>query len=171
MTHKKNIWNRTTNQHRRATVWNSLILPSSSCFSSCFWRRRPCWSPRWSGWWRCWCCWRCRRSAASWCAGQAAAADCRYSQLRMELDRRVSIERLFSKYHRAMRVCSASVPVLSPLGTSSGVLMTPLMAAWATAFCFFRSSMVFLRSFSSESCSETKVNQMMQVWCLAKIIF
>lgn len=45
-----------------------------------------------------------------------------------------------------------SVPVLSPFGTSSGVLMTPLMAAWATAFCFFSSSMVFLRSFSSVSC-------------------
>lgn len=52
-------------------------------------------------------------------------------------------------------VCSVSVPVLSPLGVSSGVLMTPLIAAWATAFCFFSSSMVFLNSFSSESCTET----------------
>lgn len=42
-------------------------------------------------------------------------------------------------------------PLLLPLQLSSGVLMTPLMAAWAAAFCFLSSSMVFLNSFSSES--------------------
>lgn len=45
---------------------------------------------------------------------------------------------------------------LSPLQLSSGVLMTPLMAAWAAAFCFFRSSIVFLNSFSSESLNKEK---------------
>lgn len=47
-----------------------------------------------------------------------------------------------------------SVPVLSGFVLSSGVLMTPLIAAWATAFCFFSSSMVFLSSFSSKSYRE-----------------
>lgn len=50
-------------------------------------------------------------------------------------------------------VCGAC---LSPLQLSSGVLMTPLMAAWAAAFCFFRSSIVFLNSFSSESLNNEK---------------
>lgn len=44
----------------------------------------------------------------------------------------------------------------SPLQLSSGVLMTPLMAAWAAAFCFFSSSIVFLNSFSSESLNKKK---------------
>lgn len=47
----------------------------------------------------------------------------------------------------------------SPLQLSSGVLMTPLMAAWAAAFCFFRSSIVFLNSFSSESWSKEKTQR------------
>lgn len=44
---------------------------------------------------------------------------------------------------------AVSLPL--PLQLSSGVLITPLMAAWAAAFCFFSNSMVFLNSFSSES--------------------
>lgn len=50
--------------------------------------------------------------------------------------------------HCAVAKCGTR---FSPLQLSSGVLMTPLMAAWAAAFCFFRSSIVFLNSFSSES--------------------
>lgn len=54
--------------------------------------------------------------------------------------------------------CTVATPGarFSPLQLSSGVLMTPLMAAWAAAFCFFSSSIVFLNSFSSESLNKKK---------------
>ena len=46
-------------------------------------------------------------------------------------------------------------PDPSPLQEVSGRLMSPLMAAWTAVFCFFRCSMVFLSSFSSESYNTT----------------
>lgn len=53
------------------------------------------------------------------------------------------------KDRQGVHLKAVSLPL--PLQLSSGVLMTPLIAAWAAAFCFFSNSMVFLNSFSSES--------------------
>ncbi len=50
---------------------------------------------------------------------------------------------------------------ISPLrfvNVGSGVFMTPLMVAWVAEFCFWRSSMVFLMSFSSVSCKKVILN-------------